>query len=209
MPKVLEPVLTPQDLPWGRQTNARLGDLERNGERSALEQIATNKGLAASLSNLSEQVRDLTGRVSYAIDSDDSNNWTTTQADNAAWGPGLEFTVSEPRIVSLNFTLSAGVRVSSVGTASGYTSLKPTLFLNGNQVGPSQPHLEVILMGAGSDLWAPLTARALISVPAGNHTLRGGFAWRRVTQSSGSGLLGIISAKDPSLMIDVLQTLGA
>lgn len=209
MPKILEPILTPQDAAWGRQVNDRLNDHETALNRFSLEQVATNKGVAGSVSSLSEQIRDLTGRVSYTVTDGTSSTWTATQAPNTAWGPTLTFTLTEGRTVSLEFIASGHVSVSTVGTSSGYTSIKPMLFINSGAIGPDQPRLEVVLRGNGTEIAGPLSARVVADLPAGTHVLQGGFAWRQVVTTSGSGLLGIIDAANPQLFVDVLQTTGA
>lgn len=59
MPKNPEPILTPQDAVWGRWVNEQIENLQRASERANREQDATNKGLAASLSALGDQIVDL------------------------------------------------------------------------------------------------------------------------------------------------------
>lgn len=59
MPKIIEPVLTPQDAEWGRQVNARQRDSEAFQDRFGKEQAANNKATAAALASLTQQLQQI------------------------------------------------------------------------------------------------------------------------------------------------------
>lgn len=59
MPKIIEPILTPQDAAWGRQVNLRQLELEQGHDRSLKEQAATNKSTAAALDTLTRQLNQI------------------------------------------------------------------------------------------------------------------------------------------------------
>lgn len=194
--------------PWGREHDKRVIALETglDGLQKGLQ--GQNRNTASSLASLGDQIRDLTGRVSYSNTSTDSQSWATTQTNNQAWGPSLSFTLTESRTVSLTFVVAGTARIAALGgVASGYSSLVPALFLDGSIIGPVQPGLNVVLpgaSGASAELGAPIQGRVLATLPAGTHTFQGGFQFRQVVITSGSGT-GIISAANPQLYVEVLQ----
>lgn len=211
MPKILEPNLTPEDRPWGFQVNDRLEGVESSVDRLGDNWNMNSKAIAASLDALSRQVRDLRGRVSYVASDTKFESWTVTQPENVTWGPTLTFTITETRFLSLWFSVDAHVSVnaSDPNSVSGFVTMKPALFLDGAPVGPPQGNLMVALSPYGAELSAPLAARAVLPFPSGTHTLQGGFAWRQVKKTSGTGsLFGGMDAKNPSLIVDVLQIAG-
>lgn len=207
--------LPPLAEPWGREVEKRSNDHELQIESLGQGLSGQNRNTASSLAVIAQQIEDiqttqadLSGRVSYSTSSSESQSWTSTQPNNQPWGPTLSFTLNEARVVSLQFTLAGTVVVTtSSGTAtSGYAHLRPMLFLNGGSVGPTQPWLHADLYGAGTSLTAPVEARALVDLPAGDHTLQGGFARRQLITNQGVPLFGIVGADNPGLIVDVLQT---
>lgn len=194
--------------PWGREHDKRVIALETGLDSLQKGLQGQNRNTASSLASLGDQIRDLTGRVSYSNTSTDSQSWTTTQANNQPWGPSLSFTLTESRTVSLTFVVAGTARIAALGgVASGYSSLVPTLFLDGSIIGPVQPGLNVVLpgtSGASAELGAPIQGRVLATLPSGTHIFQGGFQFRQIVVTSGSGT-GIISAANPQLYVEVLQ----
>lgn len=201
--------------PWGREHDKRVILLEEGQEALSQSLRGQNRNTASSLQSISRQVnglselvKDISGRVSYSTTATTSNSWTTTQTNNQPWGPTRSFTLDESRTVSLTFIVAGTARIAALGgVASGYSSLVPTLFLDGSIVGPVQPGLNVVLpgtSGASAELGAPIQGRALLNLSAGTHTFQGGFQFRQVVITSGSGT-GIITASNPQLYVDVLQ----
>lgn len=205
---------------WGREVENRVVSSE--GAIESLQQglSGQNRNTASSLAVIAQQIQsiqdaqaDLLGRVSYYTSSTDTGSWTSTQANNQAFGPTLSFTLSEPRAVTLSFLISGTARIASLGGAgSGYASIVPTLFLNGSLVGASQPGLTVGLPGGtevrSSEVSTPLQARTTVNLEAGAHNFQGGFRFRQVVQTSGSGVVGFVSTQDPQLYVDVAQQTG-
>ena len=82
MPKILEPLdLPPRSIPWARDLTTRVGDLEGKLARLDTDLRTSNKGLAAALSALSDQVRALPTSASSATTVSPinaiSSSWTT------------------------------------------------------------------------------------------------------------------------------------
>lgn len=205
---------------WGREVENRIVSSETGIETLQQGLSGQNRNTASSLAVIAQQIQsiqdaqaDLLGRVSYYHSGSDTGSWTTTQANNQAFGPTLSFTLSEPRTVTLSFLISGTARIASLGGAgSGYSAITPTLFLNGSRVGANQPGLTVVLPGGtavrSSEVSAPLQARTTVSLSAGTHDFRGGFQFRQVVQTSGSGVIGFVSTQDPQLYVDVAQQTG-
>lgn len=193
---------------WGREVENRVVSSEGSIESLQQSLSGQNRNTASSLSVLARQVSDLLGRVSHSLSSSDSQSWTSSQPNNQPWGPVLDFTLTEARTVSVTFMVEGQARISALGgVASGSSRIAPTLFVNGSRVGPTQPGVIVDLpgtTGASTDISAPLQARALLTLPAGLHSLQGGFQFRTVTATSGTAV-GLTASRGPQLYVDVLQ----
>lgn len=202
--------LPPQAEQWGREVESRVVSAESDIEAVQQALSGQNRNTASSLSVLAQQVSDLLGRLSYYDANNDSGSWTSTQTNNQPFGPTLSFTLSEPRVVTLTFLISGTARIASLGGAgAGYASIVPTLFLNGSRVGANQPGLSVVLPSGttarSTEVSSPLQARTTLSLEAGSYDFRGGFQFREVVQSSGTGVIGIVSTLTPQLYVDISQ----
>lgn len=207
----------PSDLPPGsqqfaRETIKRVTNLEQTLGSGATDQNATNKGLAASLGALTEQVNDLAfvygdlvGRASYQASNGNTGTWSTTTAGPIAIGPTITFTVDRARVVSLTFgsTLTATAQMNVAGTAT--TTIGTTVLLNGSQVSDAYGNRGYVVaqaVNAGANAYNVGTApaRYLVTVPAGTHTVRG--AVTQVNRTNGTGTAGLDL---PSVFVDILQ----
>ncbi|WP_217182690.1 hypothetical protein [Streptomyces sp. AC495_CC817] len=209
--------LTPQDAAWGRFVTSSIEELRRDRDRADLELTATNRGVGASVQSLSEQIRDLTGRVSYAADGTGTSQvWTTPTTTPYTWGPTLSFTLTEERVVSVQALIRIEAYVQANNTSSAaFAWIQSALFVN-----------DVLVSGARGDIGTNVgvrpdsnrgnfaqgtaVARSLVKLPAGTHSVVGGFFERNavVSGSPASGSASV-TAKDPFIFVDVFQTTGA
>lgn len=93
MPKILEPLdLPPRSIPWARDLTARVGNLEGALARLDTDLRASNKGLAAALSALGDQIRALPILASSATTASPinaiSSSWTTKATVTIPTSPG-------------------------------------------------------------------------------------------------------------------------
>lgn len=205
----------PADAEWFRWAQRGIVDGGRNLDRMALDLGAANKGIAASLASLSEQVSDLQGRVGYSEDgTGTSQAWTSNQPSNAPWGPTLTFTLTTPRVVSIEFAVQAIAqgRAENASTAV-FVGLRGMVFVNGEPTPGSRGEIGTIVQIQPSPTirtaYARGTAvsRSLVSLEAGTHVVQGGFAYRSA-EPVGTGS-ATITASDPVIFVDVLQPGGA
>lgn len=213
---VFPPMNLPDDgkgqsaVPWGRAVQGRVEDVE--GRVDALSQAlgGQNRSNASSLSliaqqiqALGDQVRDLVGRASYSALDPDLTFRLPNTLSATPWGPSLSFTLAQPRVVSLMFTV--GTSYQAAGSASlAYT--RGALFIdNVRYVGVSRTESGVsgnatVLSGGDSTL----ICRAVVSLPAGGHTVQGGYMDTQVIGTSGPSF-SYMDLRGPSVFADVLQ----
>lgn len=197
--------------PWGRAHDERVIALEDGVTRLGQSLSGQNRNSASSIQTLADQVKDLVGRVSYNTSSADSQTWTTPSGPYT-WGPGLSFTLTEPRVVSLEFSVSGMVyTLASNATSSAVAHLKGAIFLNGSMIPGAQGEMGTNVgvlpnTGRASTYSGTLTARSLVSLTAGTYTVQGGFSTRNA-ELNGSPPSGsvTVSATSPFIFVDVLQ----
>lgn len=211
-----------RDLPgtadvWGREVEKRTSSNELSLEMLGQAAQAQNRNtasslslLAASIQTLESQVLDLSGRVSYSASNTTTQSWTSSVTTPFAWGPSISFTLDSPRVISCQtfLTMSVEARTNNA-TSATFVSSQGIIFANGSAVTGARGRLGVIAQvrpdPAGQYQYAESTvsSRSLISLPAGTHTIQGGFDWHNINVvGSGSGT---ITASNPNLFIDVLQ----
>lgn len=198
--------------PWGREHDNRVLSLENTVDTIKNSLLGQNRNNASSVQVLADQVRDLVGRTSYSLSGNSFQTWTTTQTDDYPFGSVLTFTLNQARIVSIEFLVdvSAGVNINNTSSSAGarvYTSVFvdsvprfPTTF---NQVSADVNGGTGRATSQGANSSGTPSARVLIPLSAGTHTVQGSLRQRRVTVS-GSGN-GIISVDGYQLFVDVLQ----
>lgn len=216
--------LPPLADPWGRAHDNRVRQLERTME--TLQQLlqgqnrnsaATSATIGEQLGTLFNQIEDLRGRVSYSeTDPALSQTWTSSQPDNEPWGPSLTFTLDMPRVVSVEFSVS-GLANGGAWNKQTTTTVRAlgAVFVNDEIAqGPagqvyvnleSNPEERDFRTGQAQNL---ISASALVSLPAGTHTVRGGFAFRHVWVFSGPVTAegyGVIVVSNPTISVNVLQ----
>lgn len=195
----------------------------RDGLNPVVDEINSLKKRASVLEGPSgtqraRAVRDLVGRVSYSEFSQNTwNSWISTQPTNAPWGNALVFTLTEDRRVSIEYALGAYARAATYGAGStSQTSLGAGLSVNGvpllgntyleGFVGAYATQPSGVTFAQANYSSATLRARAVIDLPAGEHSVRGLLTSRSVSiTGAGDGFVG---AQDSQLFVDVLQTLG-
>lgn len=203
--------------PWGREVEKRVINVETGLEMLSQSLSGQNRSTASSLTDLAAQVRDLRGRVGYAVDGTGiTQTWTSLQPDNQPWGaaPSLTFTLTESRTVSIQSAIRTVVNAqTSTNTSYALAAARGMLFVNGSGLGGARGEVGVSvdpLIGgpnARQDYSLnTLMCRSLVVLPAGTHTVQLGFNYRNV-EISGSGS-AYFRASDPNLFIDVLQTAG-
>lgn len=206
--------LPPEAEQWGRAHDSRVIEVEKTLVTLQQNVAGQNRNTASSLAELASQINDLSGRVSYSSgDMTRSENWNTTQPTQQPWGPTLEFTLTEPRQVSVEF------RVTGTASAEAYNNgtnvicrLRSVVFVNGvvatGNYGDVIANAKPGTTSGGANAYAQssLAARALLSLPAGTHTVQGGFMYRfvQVLGAAPSGS-GVIEATAPFVFVDVLQ----
>lgn len=208
--------LTPQDAPWGRWVTSGIEGILRQLSRSDLDQTAANKGLTASVGSLAEQVRDLTGRVSYSSDgTGTTQQWTSTVTSEFAWGPSVTFTLTEPRVVSAQFSVRANAEgTATSATTNVVTAARGIVRINNASVGGARGEVGVSIPSVAGSTFRydysinGMVCRSLVQLPVGTHTVQGGFLFVSADVLGGSGSAKF-TASDPNIFVDVLQTTGA
>lgn len=211
-----------RDLPgkadvWGREVEVRTQENETSIDILKQSVQGQNRSTASSLSvlassirTLEDQVLDLSGRVSYSRGLVTSQSWTSSVTTPFTWGPSISFTLDKPRVISCQtfLTLTVEARTDNA-TSATFVSSQGIIFADGSAVTGARGRLGVIAQirpdPAGQYQYAESTvsSRSLISLPAGDHTIQGGFDWQNIAVvGSGSGT---ITASNPNLFIDVLQ----
>ena len=204
----------PNDLPPGsqafaRETIKRIETLESNRDSAGSDQNATNKGLAASLQSLSEQVRDLVGRISYQATDNSYSSWNATTG-LVQVGPTLTFTLTEARVVSITFM--ANFRAySQTYNAGTYTTLaSTTIVIDGSAAGGVSKGSAISQSasnagGLANNFVQGSNARVLVALPAGTHTVRGALNSATLTYSGSGTGAGSVEIADPAVYVDVMQ----
>lgn len=206
---VFPPMNLPDDgkgqsaVPWGRAVQDRVVTVE--GAIQSLSQAlgGQNRSTASSIQTLGDQVRDLVGRESYSALDPELIFRLPNTLSATPWGPSLSFTLAQPRVVSLMFTV--GTSYQAAGSASlSYT--RGALFIdNARYVRASRTESGVsgnatVLSGGDSTL----ICRAVVSLPAGRHTVQGGYMDTQVIGTSGPSF-SYMDLRGPSVFADVLQ----
>lgn len=202
---------------WGRTLET--GVVDTQAEVQALSQAlqGQNRNTASSLSVLAGQIqaiqdaqRDLLGREGHTVGDNSSETWTSSQPDDTAWGPTLQFTLTEDRVVSLQFMVNADVFVLANDSATSvFAYIKGAIFVNGAMVDGARGDLGTNVGIAThaprqSSLDGSIFCRSLIPLSAGTHIMQGGFETRSV-QVIGTDGSGEVGASNPQLFVDILQ----
>jgi len=221
MPRIPDAALGgPADQPWKRYVDGGLESLELALNRLASDSSASGKGLAATadglarqISVLAQQTADLVGRASYQKSSTDTISWSSSVTGSSPFGPELTVTLNESRVISVSFFTSADASASVVGGGTMYLWGSTGVAIDGVAVSEDLGARGYILVSAASNAGAsannrfiiPITARFLVVLPAGAHTLRG-LVYGRTSTYSGTGSgFGSIDLREPALFADVLQ----
>lgn len=216
MNDVFPPMNLPDDgkgqsaVPWGRSVQSRLEGVEGSVERLTQSLGGQNRNNASSIQTLSQQINDLSGRVGYSTDSTLTQTWTSDQPVNVAWGPVLTFTLTEARVVSIQFSvLGRALATAQSTTSAAFATLRAMVFVDGAGVGGSRGEIATNVGIAptsyrSSDLTNTLVSRSLVTLPAGNHAVQGGFAARYANTIS-SPASAQITASNPAIFLDILQ----
>lgn len=175
MPKIIEPVLTPRDLPWARQTMERLASVESAVDRLATDLLASNKGLASALAALGKQINAL------PIPASDANTQTPISATSASWTTKAAVTLAVPGGKTMA-NISAVGSIALLDTVTGGVAAPPSArFLIGGasyplangvpatkDAGASQVN-NVVTLGAATQLsvsgGGTVTVELQVSVP--------------------------------------------
>ncbi len=201
MSKTLEPHLSPEDAPWGRQVNERQGGLE-SGLAALERDVATLRtslnGLGASHATvLGDTVQRRTFRsfapsTMRSIDgsgpiSDSTQFWTETPNTvpgplygKVDWGNPIVFTLDQRRLCYIEFSALIISRVAVGPSGVGVSNqAEAYIYVDGENVEEVflvQPSLYVWANGApGAESSATGTPRvsAMIDLAEGEHTLQG------------------------------------
>lgn len=158
-------------------------------------------------------LRDLVGRVGYAVDGTGTTaTWAALQPNNTPWGPTLSITLEETRVVSIQFALRGEAYGAATATTTNViVAMRGMLFVNDAGVGGARGEVGVSIPSGTYSAFrsdysiGTLICRALVTLPPGTHIVQGGFAFRNVEILGGSGN-GTLTASDPNIFVDVLQT---
>lgn len=213
-------IFPPRDLPgraddWGRKAEDGIKAAQRAAQLA--QQSVGNLARSTSGTNqtLSRQVRDLSGRVGYATQSFALLSWVTTQPANTPFGPAVAFDLTEPRVVSAEYTVSTSLS----GVASNGQSIN-LICSTGFLVNGVDPAQAIVSQGFTSlaASWnvstgfnsrteiTPITAKLFMTLPEGSHTIQGILATRSITFTGSPS--GSAQAERPTLFVDVLQPAG-
>lgn len=211
----------PGTLPTFRGIKSAIEELERAQKSNGSAQGATDKGQAATLQGLSQQIatlaaqqNDLNGRLSYSATNNDTGSWSSNvSSTNYDFGPTITFTLDQPRVVSVTFQCVA--LNSAYAGASGSTV---TVNLNGrvkiNGVQQSSSSISTVSTGAtysggvqANQVDGTIISRWVGNLPAGTHTARGNFSNLYIGMS-GSFTTAFLGVNSPFLFVDVMQTTG-
>lgn len=196
--------------PWGRAHDQRVLALEDGFTRLGQSLSGQNRNSASSIQTLADQVKDLVGRVGYSALSADSLTWATPTTTPYTFGPSLTFTLSGPRVVSIQTSVTGVASVLATNaTTSAFAMLRGAIFVNGSVVAGSRGEVSTNVgalpnTGRGNYSGGSVISRSLVPLPAGTHTVQGGFFMRNAEVIGTSGSASV-TASDPSIFVDVLQ----
>lgn len=195
---------------WGRAHDDRVISLEQQVGILSQSLSGQNRNSSSSIQTLADQVKDLTGRTSYNVGTAETQTWTTPTGTPYTWGPSLSFTLTEARVVSLQAIVAAAVStIATSTTTASFAYLGGAIFVNGSLAAGSRGELSTNVGVApntsrSSYLTASIISRTLMPLPAGTHTVQGGFFSRDASVSGGTGSAYVL-AKNPFVFVDVLQ----
>jgi hypothetical protein len=185
--------------PWGREHDNRVYALESSVSSLQASLQGQNRNNASSIQTLGDQVSDLAGRESYSASAPALIFRLPNTLAATAWGPNVSFTLERPRIVSLEFVV--GTFFQAGGTAA-LTYTRGALFINGASYnGASRTESGISGMsGLTPGGYGTLSCRAVLPLPAGTHTVSGGYVDTQVIGAS-----SWMELRSPSVFADVLQ----
>lgn len=199
--------------PWGREVEKRIIAVEDTSEALTQSLLGQNRSTASSLTDLAAQVRDLRGRVSYSSGGYDYQEWTATQPDNYGYGSAIDISLTEPRVVSVQFSVNVNAlaRVDNTSSSAG-ARITAGVMVDGGVIPITVENMvsASVTGGAGRATVQSLTqeavatARVLVSLSAGVHNVRGCLTQRRMSVT-GTGL-AYANVSNYQLIVDVLQT---
>lgn len=198
--------------PWGREHDKRVLSLESNVESIQRGLQGQNRNTASSLSNLGDQIRDLAGRVAYTTEGYDFQSWTSTQADNYAFGDSVTFTLTERRRISIQFAVDVSATAVVNNTSSTSTAfINAGIQVNGSViVSQTMNGVSSSVSGAAgraasqsASTSSTAIARVLVDLGPGTHSARGVLRQRRVNLSGAA--TGLINVSGYQVFVDVLQ----
>lgn len=190
----------PSDLPAGSQAFARgvissLEAIEQSLRVSTSDQVATNKGLAASLQSLSEQIMTLSSRISVTASGATFN--TGSLPNDSTWhsyGSGFPVVVDVPT-GKLNVTVGCGQ--ATISSAGGGVTAEATFSISGGiaEVGDNQSRAYFYNTSLSG---VPLAVTRAFEVTPGTYTITGQMrAWASGTSS------GSVQFIDPYITVQV------
>lgn len=202
---VFPPMNLPDDgkgqsaVPWGRAVQDRVVTVEGRVESISQALGGQNRSTASSIQTLGDQVRDLVGRESYVASEPSLIFRLPNSLVATPWGPFLSLTLTEPRIVSLQFIV--GTFFQAGGTAA-LTYTRGALFVNNAQLSSASQTESGMsgMSGLTPGGYGTLNCRAILPLPAGTHTIRGGYVDTQVIGAS-----SWMELRSPSVFADVLQ----
>lgn len=182
---------------WGRNVENRIEAGEDS--ETQLSQVVNNMGRATAgqLAVLSRQIgvlttqqADLVGRVAYF--SNDGTGSYSAPGDHVITGNSITITLDEPRVVQVDQSASASAFSPST-SASGFFLLQvnSSVIQRGSRLGST-----VISAVSPNFVSVPISSSALISLPAGAHTIT------PVLSTQGSGT---ITLQESFITVNVLQ----
>lgn len=237
--------LDPSSQKWARWHDDQILSIVRERERDKRDSLARDKALAATLKAIQSQQATLVEQQQTLQDQQDvmlaqqsalqaqqvniagrnvmsaesltySQSWTTTQhLTNFLFPPVATFSLTESRVVSIEFAFQASLFAQSrslSSAASAKIDIAPGIGIDSTTLsvaGSEQLKVEVV-SGAGLPIGverhvAPVTTRRVVTLPAGVHTVRAGLA--SVTIERVNTAYDTVEAimSTPRIFIDIVQ----
>lgn len=195
---------------WGREIENYIrktrNDLDALGQSSQ----GQNRSTASSLSVLGGQFTDLVGRKSYfGGGTDTTQTWYNgTTVSNLGFGPTVNFTLSDTRLVKLRSTLYVEARADCPASSSA----TPVVLIRWAATNPQTTgsfddvFFEVPVSPYGRFLSEKrrLVGETFQVLPAGDYTFQGSVTVNMYNYSSGTWA-SEATISDPTYSVDVLQ----
>lgn len=194
MPAEIKPNLAPESMPWARDRDQRLQDLERAAKRTAEGVDNTDSSQNATLKLLSKQVAALNETILYLASlytvstSDSTFSWGAGTNDASyITGPSLTLNLPEPRNVQVTYTAPVDAQALPGTGGSSLCLYRGAIALDGAPGDAVAVGTQGFgTSGTGQSATGILVISRAFVVPAGTHAIS--HVYKRIALAgSGSG----------------------